>query len=138
MTQRLPGWTLVVAIVLSVMLSASTAFADAAYVCGSHNGATCQAAPRDDNGCYTNTCFGRCGPACGWSVLGNTYTGACQSHDQCIKNNRCSGVSAGQSHINCAGLLGSAVKSYIQSQWYSWSNWIGDSLNGKWDKVQNR
>lgn len=108
------------------------------YTCGAHRDAKCHTEPRNDDQCYSNSCYGRCGPGCGWSALGNRYTSACQSHDACIKNRRCNyGDSQWASHANCAYGLPSAVGSWVQSHWNYGFQWAKDYFSGHSKKVKS-
>ncbi|HEY5949841.1 MAG TPA: hypothetical protein VIV40_30305 [Kofleriaceae bacterium] len=108
------------------------------YNCGGHRDAQCHEEPRADEDCYNNQCYGRCGPGCGWSVLGNTYTDACQSHDACIQYERCTVGSTGlQSHQNCAYALPAAVNSFVQTHWNQSMQWAKDTWSGVWTKIKN-
>lgn len=107
------------------------------YNCGSHRGAQCHTEPRADEACYNNACYGRCGPGCDWTILGNAYTSACQSHDACIKYQRCTvGTTGVQSHINCAGQLPAAVNSFVQTHWNQSMQWAEDTWSGIWTKIK--
>lgn len=108
------------------------------YTCGQHRNAKCHTEPRNDDKCYSNSCYGRCGPGCGWSALGSQYTSACQNHDGCIKTRRCVyGDSQWQSHANCAGGLPSAVGSWVQSHWNYGFQWAKDYYSGHRKKVRS-
>jgi hypothetical protein len=110
------------------------------YQCGAHRNAMCHEEPRADEltSCYTNGCFGRCGPGCDWSALGNQYTGACESHDNCIRTQACSYNTTGwQAHANCAGGLPAAVGSWFQTHWNNGFQHAKDTWTGLWTKVKN-
>ena len=76
------------------------------YDCGPHRNAMCHQEPRGDEGCNANYgCYGRCGPGCDWTVLGNAYTNACANHDSCVRGKLCAGQSGFSAHSGCAGSL---------------------------------
>jgi hypothetical protein len=120
-----------------VLFLAPEARANYEYNCGGHRGAQCHEEPRADEACYSNGCYGRCGPGCDWSALGNAYTGACQNHDYCIYDQRCNqGVSGYQSHANCAYALPAAVGSFAQTHWNNSMQWAKDTWSGLWTKIK--
>lgn len=123
---------------LALTLVASSANANYEYRCGPHRTAMCHEEPRADESCaaYNNNCMGRCGPACGWTILGNAYTSACYNHDACIRNYMCSGYSGWQAHANCAGGLPAAVASFVQTHWNYGFQWARDTWSGLWTKVK--
>lgn len=136
MTQIRHVAVLVVA-VIAVMFVAREAQAYYEYNCGAHRGAQCHTEPRADEACYSNQCYGRCGPGCDWTILGNAYTSACANHDACIKYQRCTvGTTGVQSHINCAGQLPAAVNSFVQTHWNQSMQWAEDTWSGIWTKIK--
>lgn len=125
------------ALALVLFLSPS-AQANYEYNCGAHRGAQCHQEPRADEACYNNACYGRCGPGCDWSVLGNAYTSACQAHDACIQYQRCTvGTTGYQSHVNCAGQLPAAIGSFVQTHWNQSMQWAADTWSGLWTKIKS-
>lgn len=120
-----------------VLLLAPEARANYEYNCGGHNGAQCHSEPRADQACYSNQCYGRCGPGCGWTALGNAYTSACQSHDGCIQYQNCTlGITGYQAHANCAGGLPAAIGSFAQTHWNNSMQWAADTWSGLWTKIK--
>lgn len=105
---------------------------------GAHNGATVEVMCRGETACYTNPCYGRCGPSCNWTVLGNYYTSACQTHDGCIENRACNyGDSSASAQANCAYLLPNAIWSLSLAAWYDGSNWVRDTATGVWNSIRH-
>lgn len=116
---------------------------------GNASGGLCQPEGREltQTDCsYQNNCFGRCGPGCS-TYFGTTNTSACQSHDQCIKDNVCAGKSAATAHLNCltgttgctsgaCGSLASAAKSLIGTHWDNSVNWVKSNLISSWAKIR--
>ena len=92
---------------------------------------------RGETACYSNPCYGRCGPGCNWSVLGNNYTAACTNHDQCIETRMCSyGDSSAAAQANCVGLLPAAIVSESNSAWYNGVNWVKDTATSVWTSIR--
>lgn len=135
--------TLISAAILALALLLNVAPAQAAcssptdYTVGDHSGATDQVMCRGDAVCYSNQCYGRCGPGCNWSILGNHYTSACTTHDGCIKTQMCSyGNSSATAQANCVGLLPAAIGSLGLSAWYDGANWIQDAATSVWTSIR--
>jgi hypothetical protein len=130
-----------VATVLIALMPAPPAFAAYEYNCGAHRGAQCHEEPRGDESCAAAQtgvqCYGRCGPGCGWTVLGNAYTGACASHDSCVRGQLCAGASAFNAHTSCAGSLPAAVGSFTQTHWNNFFQHARDTWSNVWTKVRN-
>jgi hypothetical protein len=106
---------------------------------GAHNGANVEIMCRGDDACYTNYCYGRCGPGCNLSVLGNAYTSACTNHDGCIKTQMCTyGNSQATAHANCAYLLPAAAGSLANNAWYNGTNWIKEKVTGVWNSIWHK
>jgi hypothetical protein len=104
---------------------------------GAHRGSTVEVMCRGDAVCYNNQCYGRCGPGCNWSILGNAYTSACTSHDSCIKTQTCSyGRSGATAQANCVGLLPAAIGSFANSAWYNGTNWVRDTATSVWTSIR--
>lgn len=104
---------------------------------GAHQGASVEVMCRGETACYSNPCYGRCGPACNWTVLGNYYTSACQSHDACIEDRTCNyGDSGASAQANCVSLLPAAIWSISNSAWYDGTNWIKDTATGIWTSIR--
>lgn len=107
------------------------------YDCGPHRNAMCHQEPRGDEGCNASYgCYGRCGPGCDWTVLGNAYTNACANHDSCVRNKLCAGQSGFSAHSGCAGSLPAAVGSFVQAHWNYGFQWAADTWSGFWSKVK--
>lgn len=129
---------MVAAAIAAMLLLSPDARANYEYNCGAHRGAQCHEEPRADEACYSNQCYGRCGPGCDWGALGYAYTPACGDHDACIQYQRCVvGTSGYQSHVNCAGGLPGAVASWAQTHWNNWFQHARDTWSGLWTKVRN-
>lgn len=128
-----------VATVAVLIFASSRAEANYEYNCGQHRGAQCHDEPRADQACALTSqdCYGRCGPGCGWTVLGNAYTSACGNHDSCVRNYLCQGQSGWNAHSWCAGSLPAAVGSFAQTHWNNWFQHARDSWSGLWTKVRN-
>lgn len=95
---------------------------------GSYNSSTWQSCAGDR---YANSgCYGRCGPECSWSFLGNTYTNACKTHDWCVRNGLSQGRSQYSAHANCVSSFGSAARSWFNTNWHSWKGKIRDKWTG--------
>ncbi len=129
---------LVAALTMTILIFASDrAEANYEYDCGPHRNSMCHNEPRADDQCYQNSCYGRCGPGCSWTALGNQYTSACTTHDSCIKTRRCTyGDSQWASHSNCAGSLPAAVGSFFQTHWNNGFQWAIDAYSGLRSKVK--
>lgn len=101
-----------------------------------------QAEGREDDyyygGCYTNACYGRCGPGCS-TALGTVVTGACQQHDACIKDQKCAGKSSATAHVNCltgSRGLGKAAASLLSYHWNNAVTYVSDTLSSTpWARV---
>lgn len=105
---------------------------------GPHAGATVEVMCRGDVACYSNQCYGRCGPGCNWSILGNYYTSACQTHDACIQNRMCNyGDSSAAAQANCVGVLPAAILSEANSAWYDGVNWVEDTATSVWTHIRS-
>jgi hypothetical protein len=105
---------------------------------GPHNGARVEVMCRGETACYSNPCYGRCGPGCNWSVLGNYYTSACTNHDSCIETRMCSyGDSSNAAQANCVGLLPAAIASEANSAWYNGVSWVSDAVTGVWTHIRS-
>lgn len=98
----------------------------------SYNSSTWNSCNSDTShaGVYSYGCYGRCGPACSWSFLGNKYTSACQTHDWCVRNGLAAGRSQYSAHANCVGSLGSAARSWFSTTWHTWKGKIRDKWTG--------
>lgn len=129
----------VAALSLLFLFQSDQAEANYEYRCGAHRTAKCHAEPRADEGCAATwtACYGRCGPGCGWSALGNKYTSSCQNHDWCVRDYLCKGYSGWQAHSWCAGGLPNAVGSFVQSHWNYGFQWAKDTWSGLWTKVKS-
>jgi len=104
---------------------------------GAHRGAQVEVMCRGETACYSNPCYGRCGPGCNWTILGNSYTSACTNHDACIENRMCNyGDSSGTAQANCVGLLPSAIWSLSNSAWYNGVQWVKDTATGVWTSIR--
>ena len=79
--------------------------------------------PMSEDG-NTSDCFGRCGPGCNWSALGDYYTSACYDHDQCVQNN---------GHLACLPQLGPAVVSYAVAVVVSVVNKVAEAVKSFFD-----
>ena len=105
---------------------------------GPHAGARVEVMCRGETACYSNSCYGRCGPGCNWSILGNYYTSACTNHDACIENRMCNyGDSSGTAQANCVGLLPAAIASESNSAWYNGVNWVEDTATSVWAHIRS-
>jgi hypothetical protein len=101
-----------------------------------------QSEAREDDyyygGCYTNACAGRCGAGCS-TAFGTTVTYACQQHDNCIRDNKCSGKSTATAHVNCLSGsrgLGKAAASLIGYHWNNAVSYVSDTLSSTpWVRV---
>jgi hypothetical protein len=120
------------------LLVAPEAQAYVEYQCGAHRNAMCHEEPRGDEVCASQSanCYGRCGPGCDWTILGNAYTSACANHDACVRNQLCSGASGFNAHANCAGALPAAVGSFVQTHWNAGFQHARDIWSGLWKKVK--
>jgi hypothetical protein len=98
----------------------------------SYNSSTWQSCASDTSGAcnYSSNCYGRCGPGCGWSWLGNTYTSACKTHDWCVRDQLCKGASTFNAHKNCVGSFGNAAKSWFSVPWHTWRGKLRDKVTG--------
>lgn len=98
----------------------------------SYNSSTWQSCNSDTSyaGNYSSGCYGRCGPGCSWSFLGNQYTSACRTHDWCVRNGLANGRSTWSAHANCVGSLGNAARSWFSNSWHSWKGKIRDKVSG--------
>jgi hypothetical protein len=105
------------------------------YQCGGHRNAMCHTEPRAEQSCGGG-CYGRCGPGCNWSALGNAYTQACANHDSCVRNYLCGGSSQWTAHSSCAGSLPAAVGSFVQTHWNAGFQWASDQASGLWSKIK--
>lgn len=104
---------------------------------GPHSGAQVEVMCRGETACYSNPCYGRCGPGCNWTILGNYYTSACTNHDACIETRMCSyGDSSGSAQANCVGLLPAAIWSESNSAWYDGVNWVKDTATSVWTSIR--
>lgn len=121
-----------------VLFISPEARANYEYQCGAHRNAMCHTEPRADQVCASqqSSCYGRCGPGCNWSALGNAYTGACANHDTCVRNYLCGGHSSWTAHSSCAGSLPSAVGSFVQTHWNAGFQWAADQTSGLWTKIK--
>ncbi|MBE7449715.1 MAG: hypothetical protein HS111_12690 [Kofleriaceae bacterium] len=98
----------------------------------SYNSSTWQSCNSDTShaGIYSSGCYGRCGPACNWTWLGNVYTNACKTHDWCVRDGLARGRSQYSAHANCVGSLGSAARSWFSNNWHTWKGKIRDKVTG--------
>ena len=137
MTRLVHSSVLVVLVGFALFL-APEARANYEYQCGAHRNAMCHTEPRADEVCasQTSACYGRCGPGCDWSVLGNAYTTACRNHDTCVRNYLCAGYSSFNAHSSCAGSLPAAVGSFVQTHWNAGFQWATDQFSGLWTKIK--
>lgn len=99
-----------------------------------------QEAREDDyyySGCYSNACYGRCGPGCS-TYFGTTSTSACAAHDSCIKDNKCAGYSGATAHYRCltgSRGLGKAASSLIRYHWDNAVTYVKDTWQSTWARV---
>jgi len=122
---------------LCVAQTAQAQCSPSTYSVGPHAGARTEVMCRGETTCYSNPCYGRCGPGCNWSVLGNYYTSACQTHDGCIENRTCNyGDSSAAAQANCVGLLPAAIASESNSAWYDGVNWVKDTTTSVWTSIR--
>ena len=129
---------LAITVLFAALMVAPAASANYEYTCGEHRDARCHSEARGDNYCsYQNDCFGRCGPNCSWSALGQSYTIACNNHDQCVQYQMCTlGNGSWTAQANCAGGLASAVASVWQQHWNYGFQHAHDSVSGFWKKIK--
>ncbi len=95
----------------------------------SYDSATWQSCNSDTAGAASG-CYGRCGPGCNWSNLGNVYTSACQTHDGCVRSGLSAGRSNWSAHANCVSSLGNAARSWYSVNWHSWKGKLRDKASG--------
>lgn len=99
-----------------------------------------QEAREDDyayGGCYSNPCFGRCGPGCS-TYFGTTSTNACANHDGCIRDYKCAGYSGASAHYYCltgSRGLGKAASSLIRYHWNNGVSYVKDTWQSTWARV---
>jgi hypothetical protein len=106
------------------------------YDCGPHRNAMCHTEPRAEQSSASGNCYGRCGPGCGWTILGNSYTTACQNHDSCVRNRLAQGYSSVSAHSGCVGSLPAAVGSFVQTHWNNGFQWATDQWSGFKAKIK--
>src|SRR5688572_2817839 len=135
MTRIVHSSVLVLIVGFALFLSPQ-ARANYEYRCGAHRNAMCHAEPRAEQSGASGNCYGRCGPGCGWSALGNAYTGACANHDSCVRGKLNAGAGSWNAHSGCAGSLPAAVGSFFQTHWNNGFQWAGDTLSGFWKKIK--
>ncbi len=60
--------------------------------------------------------FGRCGPASGWTFLGDIHTPACAAHDAAVRGAEANGTSKILAHLGALPLLPAAVGSWVKKK----------------------
>jgi hypothetical protein len=99
-----------------------------------------QEAREDDyyyGGCYSNACYGRCGPGCS-TYFGTVVTTACANHDSCIRDYKCAGYSGASAHYYCltgSRGLGKAAASLIGYHWNNAKTYVKDTWQSWWARV---
>jgi hypothetical protein len=125
----LVGSLALILFVLASIVAPTQSFA----VYGGNSADSTQVEDREDDnyygGCYTNACPGRCGPGCS-AYFGTTVTYACQQHDNCIRDYKCSGYSGAEAHYYCLSGsrgLGKAAASLGSYHWQNAKTWLKDT-----------